>query len=145
HRAPLLARCAEYLAGGKTDRLLYIAASHPLLDLVTQSLLDGTQAHGTWGEFPVYLFRGLVRRILSEAIVSEPGAVRGPYASISRGVQDATGSSADTANSAKYFPHQVATARGSDTALLTRVPIDREELPLRKSLISQIIKQLSAS
>jgi len=42
-------------------------------------------------------------------------------------------------------PDPVATARGSDTALLTRVPIDREELPLRKSLISQIIKQLSAS
>src|SRR5439155_13245734 len=28
--------------------------------------------------------------------------------------------------------------------LLTRTPIDREELPLRRSLISQIIKQLSA-
>ena len=31
NRASLLARCAEYIARGETDRLLYIAASHPLL------------------------------------------------------------------------------------------------------------------
>src|SRR6185295_19686175 len=90
-----------------------IAASHPLLDLVTEKLLDGKTAHGVWGEFPVYLFRGLVRRIVSEArpsgrasVESEPLLTRA---------------------------HQ------------TRVPIDREDLPLRRSLISQIIKQLSAA
>ncbi len=40
----------------------------------------------------------------------------------------------------------VATAPGSDTVtLLPRTPIDREEFPLRRSLISQIIKQLGAA
>jgi ATP-dependent helicase/nuclease subunit B len=99
NRERLLARCAEYLERGQADRLLYITASHPLLDLVTEKLLDGQNARGVWGEFPFYLFRGLVRRILAEA----------------------------TAGYAQ------------------RVPIDREELPLRRSLISQIIKQLSAA
>jgi ATP-dependent helicase/DNAse subunit B len=133
NRASLLARCAEYIANGKTDRLLYIAASHPLLDLVTERLLDGKNAQGVWGEFPVYLFRGLVRRVLSEAIVSEPGAV-------------ATGSTKSVESSAKPLHDPVATAPGSDAAgLMPRTPIDREEFPLRRSLISQIIKQLSSA
>src|SRR6266478_5527229 len=63
----------------------------------------GKQSPGVWGEFPIYLFRGLVRRILSGAVDIETG---------------------------KPLPPQVA--------------IDREELPLRRSLISQIIKQLGA-
>src|SRR4030095_11127329 len=70
-RERLLARCVEYVARGETDRLIYIAASHPLLDLATQRILDGQSAHGVWGEFPVYLFRRFVRRLLSSAIVSE--------------------------------------------------------------------------
>jgi ATP-dependent helicase/DNAse subunit B len=97
-RERLLARCAEYVARGETDRLVYIAASHPLLDLATQNILDGQNACGVWGEFPFYLFRGFVRRVLSSAADLAP-----------------------------------------------RVPIDREELPLRHSLISQIIKQLAAA
>jgi ATP-dependent helicase/DNAse subunit B len=104
NRERLLGRCAEYVSEGQAERLLYIAASHPLLDLVTAKLLDGKQAAGVWGEFPVYLFRGLVRRIMSGAIDVETG--KGPP---------------------------------------PRVAIDREELPLRKSLISQIIKQLGAA
>ena len=104
NRERLLARCAEYVSKGQTGRLLYIAASHPLLDLVTEKLLDGNEARGVWGEFPVYLFRGFVRRILASAIDAETGAPLSP-----------------------------------------RVAIDREELPLRRSLISQIIKQLSAA
>jgi ATP-dependent helicase/DNAse subunit B len=104
NRERLLARCAEYVSRGQAERLLYIAASHPLLDLVTDKLLDGKQAPGIWGEFPVYLFRGLVRRILSGAIDGETGK-----------------------------------------PLVPRVAIDREELPLRRSLISQIIKQLGAT
>jgi len=127
NRASLLARCATYLANGQSNRLLYVAASHPLLDLVTAKLLDGQSARGVWGEFPVYLFRGLVRRILSEAIVSVPRAL----------------ASGSTRNAAESID-PVATAPGSDTAL-TRTPIDREDLPLRRSLISQIIKQLSSA
>ena len=107
NRERLLRRCAEYIARGEAHQLLYIAASHPLLDLVTEKLLDGESAHGVWGEFPVYLFRGLVRRIVSEARPS-------------------------------------GRANAEPTALI-RVPIDREDLPLRRSLISQIIKQLNAA
>jgi hypothetical protein len=96
NRERLLARCAEYVATGETDRLLYIAASHPLLDLATQAVLDGKNAHGVWGEFPFYLFRGFVRRILAEAYVSEPRAV-------------ATGSTEGVEYSAKGSPDPVAT------------------------------------
>jgi ATP-dependent helicase/DNAse subunit B len=128
-RERLLARCAEYVARGETDRLIYIAASHPLLDLATQTVLDGQNTRGVWDEFPFYLFRGFVRRMLSEASASEPRAV-------------ATGSS-NSAGNPKGSPNPVATARGSDMRLAPRVPIDREELPLRHSLISQIIKQLA--
>src|SRR3979411_997597 len=71
NRERLLARCAEYLSKGQADRFLYIAASHPLLDQFTERLLDGSQARGVWGEFPVYLSRGFGRRVLSTAIVSE--------------------------------------------------------------------------
>jgi ATP-dependent helicase/nuclease subunit B len=125
NRERLLARCAEYFANGQSDRLLYIAASHPLLDLVTGKLLDGRNARGVWGEFPVYLFRGFVRRILSEAVVSEARPPARP--------------AIDTE------PSLTVGLLTPDGRLATRVPIDREELPLRKSLISQIIKQLSAS
>ncbi len=96
NRERVLGRCAEYVTRGETHRLLYIAASHPLLDLATETVLDGKDACGVWGEFPFYLFRGFVRRILSSANQSQP-----------------------------------------------RTPIDREDLPLRLSLISQIIKQLA--
>jgi ATP-dependent helicase/DNAse subunit B len=120
NRERLLARCAEYFAKGQSDRLLYIAASHPLLDLVTGKLLDGRNARGVWGEFPVYLFRGFVRRILSEARPSG-GACDASEPSLTVGLLT------------------------PDAKLPPRVPIDREELPLRKSLISQIIKQLSAA
>jgi hypothetical protein len=120
NRERLLARCAEYVAKGETDRLLYIAASHPLLDLATQTVLDGKNAQGVWGEFPFYLFRGFVRRILSGAIVSE----------------------ARPSGRAGSATEPLLT-RGLLTPLASRVPIDREELPLRHSLISQIIKQLA--
>jgi ATP-dependent helicase/DNAse subunit B len=119
NRERLLARCAEYVSRGQAGRLLYVAASHPLLDLVTEKLLDGKQARGVWGEFPVYLFRGLVRRILTDAVVSE----------------------ARLSGRASSDSEPVLT-RG---LLTPRVAIDREELPLRRSLISQIIKQLGAA
>ncbi|PYS85595.1 MAG: hypothetical protein DMF70_04250, partial [Acidobacteria bacterium] len=79
-----------------------------------------------WGEFPVYLFRGFVRRVLSSAIVSE-----------ARPSGKAT------------QPTEPLLTRGlltpTEAPLTPRVAIDREELPLRRSLISQIIKQLSAA
>jgi ATP-dependent helicase/DNAse subunit B len=128
NRERLLARCAEYISKGETDRLLYIAASHPLLDLATEKVLDGKSAHGVWGEFPFYLFRGFVRRVLTSAVsearprCSQPGSPAGMGRS----------------GRATVESEPLLTS-----GLRPRVPIDREELPLRRSLISQIIKQLA--
>jgi len=120
NRERLLARCAEYVSQGQTDRLIYLAASYPLLELATQKILDGQNTRGVWGEFPFYLFRGFVRRLLTSAIVTE----------------------ARPSGRASNESRPLLT-RGLPTQLLPRVPIDREELPLRHSLISQIIKQLA--
>ena len=103
NRSRLIERCAGFVSEGKSDSFLYLTASHPLLELVTQGLLDGRTNHGVWGELPVYLFRGFVRRILSTA-VDEGGRVFAP-----------------------------------------RVPIDREQLPLKRSLIAQILRRLHDS
>jgi ATP-dependent helicase/DNAse subunit B len=103
NRSRLIERCAELVAQGEAQTFLYLAASHPLLELVTEKILDGSQNAGLWGELPVYLFRGFVRRIVSTAVDKETGA-----------------------------------------RLATRVPIDREEFPLKRSLVSQILKRLAA-
>jgi len=139
NRERLLARCAEYVSRGEADRLLYIAASHPLLDLVTEKLLDGKQARGVWGEFPVYLFRGFVRRVLSSAIVSE-ARPRGPEPDSPAGVGRLGRATPGTEPLLTRGP--LTQTAGS---LRPRVAIDRDELPLRRSLISQIIKQLAAA
>lgn len=102
NRSRLIERCAALASTGESDRFLYLAASHPLLELVTNQILDGTRNRGVWGELPVYLFRGLVRRILLSAL-NETGASIPP-----------------------------------------RVPIDREELPLQRSLVAQILARLKS-
>ena len=68
NRARLIQRCADLVAEKKSDRFVYLAASHPLLELVTAGILDGEQNHGLWNELPVYLFRGFVRRLLTTAV-----------------------------------------------------------------------------
>ncbi|MEP6741199.1 MAG: PD-(D/E)XK nuclease family protein [bacterium] len=103
NRSRLIGRCAELVVAGKSDTFLYLAASHPLLELVTEQVLDGTQNRGLWGELPVYLFRGFVRKIVSTAVDEQ-----------------------------------------TDARLGTRVPVDREEFPLKRSLVSQILKRLAA-
>lgn len=103
NRALLIERCADLVANNQSSGFLYLAASHPLLELVTQGILDGTRNRGVWGELPVYLFRGFVRKLLSSA-VDENGH-----------------------------------------GLPPRIPIDREELPLQHSLISQILLRLLAA
>ncbi len=100
NRSRLVERCADLVSQNKANSFLYLAASHPLLEIVTQGILDGENNRGVWGELPVYLFRGLVRRILSAAIDE------------------------------------------SGQTLTPRVPIDQDELPLRRSLISQILARL---
>ncbi|HEX3282152.1 MAG TPA: hypothetical protein VHR36_13040, partial [Pyrinomonadaceae bacterium] len=102
NRSRLIQRCAELVAQGKSESFLYLAASHPLLELVTEEILDGAQNAGLWGELPVYLFRGFVRKIVSSAVDTQTGA-----------------------------------------RLPTRVAIDREEFPLKRSLVSQILKRLA--
>ena len=100
NRSRLIERCSKLVAEGKSDSFLYLAASHPLLEIVTQGVLDGVDSRGVWGELPVYLFRGFVRRVLSTA-VDDSGHTLSP-----------------------------------------RVPIDQEELPLKRSLVSQILTRL---
>ncbi|HLE64278.1 MAG TPA: PD-(D/E)XK nuclease family protein [Pyrinomonadaceae bacterium] len=100
NRERLVERCAELVSKGQSSNFLYLAASQPLLEIVTQGILDGRRNQGLWGELHVYLFRGFVRRLLSTA-VDENGQRVSP-----------------------------------------RVPIDQEELPLKRSLISQILRRL---
>ncbi|MGI8732519.1 MAG: PD-(D/E)XK nuclease family protein [Pyrinomonadaceae bacterium] len=103
NRSRLIERGAEMVAANKADRFLYLAASHPLLELVTQGILDGVTNRGLWNELPVYLFRGFVRRLLSTAV-------------------DASGQT-----------------------IPPSLPIDQDELPLERSLVSQILIRLSAT
>ena len=100
NRTLLIERCAKLVANNQSDSFVYLAASLPLLEQATQNILDGSRNRGVWGELPIYLFRGLARRILYSA-VDENGERLSP-----------------------------------------RIPIDRDELPLKRSLISQILLQL---
>lgn len=100
NRGRLIERCAELVSKDQSNSFLYLAASHPLLEIVTQGILDGERNPGLWGELPVYLFRGFVSRVISTAVDHE-GQLLSP-----------------------------------------RVPIDREDLPLKRSLISQILTRL---
>ena len=100
NRKKLIERCAGLVANNQSHKFLYLAASRPLLEIVTEGILDGARNRGVWGELPVYLFRGFVRHILRNAIDHE----------------------------GKHLP--------------PRLPIDRDELPLKRSLVSQILSQL---
>ncbi len=101
NRSRLIERCAQLISAGKSDSFLYLAASHPLLELATAQILDGVRNPGLWGELPVYLFRGFVRHLISTAIDESTGGRLPP-----------------------------------------RIPIDREEFPLKRSLISQLLLRL---
>jgi ATP-dependent helicase/DNAse subunit B len=103
NRSRLIERCSQLVSEGQANRFLYLAASHPLLELATEQILDGARNRGVWGELPVYLFRGFVRRLLATAI-NEKGQTLSP-----------------------------------------RVPIDQDELPLKRSLVSQILARLTAT
>jgi ATP-dependent helicase/DNAse subunit B len=100
NRKNLIERCAELVANDQSHKFLYLAASRPLLEIVSDGILDGALNRGVWGELPVYLFRGFVRQILTSAINEE------------------------------------------GKRLTPRLPIDRDELPLKRSLVSQILNRL---
>jgi ATP-dependent helicase/DNAse subunit B len=103
NRALLIERCAKLVANNQSDAFIYLAASYPLLEAVQQQILDGSRNRGVWGELPVHLFRGFVRRLLYSAVDDKGGG------------------------------------------LPPRIPIDQDELPLKRSLISQVLLQLLAA
>lgn len=102
NRTLLIDRCGDLVATDQSASFIYLSASLPLLEVVTQSILDHSKRSGVWGELPIYLFRGLAHRILSSA-VDDVGQAMSP-----------------------------------------RIPIDRDELPLKRSLVSQILLRLLA-
>ena len=102
NRTLLIERCGDLVATEQSASFIYLAASHPLLEVVTQQILDRSKRSGVWGEIPVYLFRGFAQRIISSAVDD-----------VGRGMPP-------------------------------RIPIDRDELPLKRSLVSQILMRLLA-
>ena len=102
NRTLLIERCGDLVATDQSASFIYLAASHPLLEVVTQQILDRSKRSGVWGELPVYLFRGFAQRIISSAVDD-----------VGRGMSP-------------------------------RIPIDRDELPLKRSLVSQILMRLLA-
>ena len=66
HDHPAAAALADY-------GFLYLTASRPLLELVTQRLIQDSENKGLWGPIPVNLFRGFVGRVLNSAIDVEAG------------------------------------------------------------------------
>ena len=101
NRARLIERCADLVSLGQADSFLYLTASYPLLQLVTDGVLERSANRGLWGDLPVYLFRGFVRRMVRTAIDAE-----------------------------------------NAEPLATKIPIDGEDLPLKRSLIAQILLRL---
>ncbi|HXQ69623.1 MAG TPA: hypothetical protein VN844_04025, partial [Pyrinomonadaceae bacterium] len=53
NRALLIERCVKLVANNQSDAFIYLAASYPLLETVTQQILDGNRNRGVWGELPV--------------------------------------------------------------------------------------------
>jgi hypothetical protein len=77
NRERLIERCSQLVSEGEADSFIYLAASRPLLELVSAQILDGARNVGLWGELPVYLFRGFVRRIVTTASTVDASASRG--------------------------------------------------------------------
>ena len=100
NRTLLIERCGDLVAADQSGSFIYLAASHPLLEVVTQKILDRSKRSGVWGELPVYLFRGFTQWLISSAVDD-----------VGRGMPP-------------------------------RIPIDRDELPLKRSLVSQILLRL---
>jgi ATP-dependent helicase/nuclease subunit B len=102
NRTLLIERCGDLVATDQSGSFIYLAASYPLLEVVTQKILDRSKRSGVWGELPVYLFRGFAQRLISSAV------------------------------------------DGQGRGMPPRIPIDRDELPLKRSLVSQILMRLLA-
>ena len=102
NRTLLIERCGDLVATDQSGSFIYLAASLPLLEVVTQEILDRSKRSGVWGEIPVYLFKGLAHKLISSSVDD-----------VGRGMPP-------------------------------RIPIDRDELPLKRSLVSQILMRLLA-
>lgn len=66
NRERVIGECRRLVAEGRSEQFLYIAATKPLLDLVTEHLLDG-DPRGVLGRLNVFLLSGFCRWIVSEA------------------------------------------------------------------------------
>ena len=114
---------AQYIQKGQSDRLLYIAASHPMLNSLTKNCsMVSTRAAS--GASSVYLFAACQASALERDRVRSPTSGRASIATeplLTRGLL--------TPNPAYPRP---------------RVAHRKRRAPLRRSLISQIIKQLAA-
>src|SRR5437667_4281486 len=70
NRDRLIEECASRLNAGRADSFVYLAASRPLLDRVTTSILGRLDKSGIWGNLSIHLFRGFVRRIISRTVIA---------------------------------------------------------------------------
>src|SRR5581483_2729141 len=72
NRQYLIERCRNLLRSGQGDHFLYLAATKPLLDKVTDELLSG-EVGGTAAPLNVFLLSGFSKRILSQARYADTG------------------------------------------------------------------------
>ena len=84
NRDRLIERCSGLIEQGSSSSFLYLTASRPLLDLVTNRLLDGERNPGVWGSLPVYLFNGFIRKVLDGAVDASTGLRIAPRVPIDR-------------------------------------------------------------
>src|SRR5215831_9910319 len=73
NRDRLLERCRDLLRNGNGDQFLYLAATKPLLNNITDQLLSGGVG-GTAAPLNVFLLSGFSRRILSQARYADTGS-----------------------------------------------------------------------
>ncbi len=72
-RERLIAGVRDGIKQGRSRSALYLVASRPMLDDVSQRLLDGRTAVGSLDRLPVYLFNGFIRQLLRMARAQRDG------------------------------------------------------------------------
>src|SRR6185369_11432400 len=81
NRERLVARCRDLVRAGRAREFVYLAATKPLMDAVSASLLDGDVA-GTIDPLNVFLLSGFSRRLLSRARFTDTGELLPYFAAI---------------------------------------------------------------
>jgi ATP-dependent helicase/DNAse subunit B len=70
-REALIERCRALLREGRSQELLYLAASRSLMLDVYSRLIDGEDIRGTLGPLPLHLFNGFISQTLKSALVKD--------------------------------------------------------------------------